>query len=71
VSLAEPQPARFLTPSDVADRLQVSRSMVYGIVKRGELAATWIGRLPRITEVDLAAYLERARAAPPARGAGG
>jgi excisionase family DNA binding protein len=66
-----PSTGKYLTPGDVAERLRVSRSMVYGIVKRGELAATWVGRLPRITEGDLAAYLERARAAPPARGAGG
>lgn len=51
-----------LTPDDIAKRLAVSRSMAYTLIKRGELPALYIGRLPRVTEGELAAYLERARA---------
>ncbi len=47
-----------LTPQDVAMRLQVSRSWVYSAIQRGELPAVHIGRLPRIRESDLAAYID-------------
>ena len=50
-----------LTPDDVAKRLGVSRSMAYALIKRGDLPALYIGRLPRITEADFAGYLARAR----------
>jgi excisionase family DNA binding protein len=39
---------KYFTPADVAERLAVSRSMVYALLKRKALAATFIGRLPRI-----------------------
>jgi excisionase family DNA binding protein len=58
---AVPEPATFFTPDDVAKRFAVSRSMIYALVKRGELGATWIGRLPRISEDDIVKYLARAR----------
>jgi excisionase family DNA binding protein len=48
---------RLLTPDDVAKRLAVSRSMVYALVKTGKLRALHVGRLPRVTEADFAAYL--------------
>jgi excisionase family DNA binding protein len=51
---------RLLTPDDVAKRLSVSRSMIYTLVRRGDLRALRIGRLPRVTETDLAAYLAAA-----------
>jgi excisionase family DNA binding protein len=54
-------PSRLLPPTAVAERLAVSRSMVYALVRRGDLPATYVGRLPRIAEVDLAAYIERQR----------
>jgi len=55
------QPTRLLAPAAVAERLAVSRSMVYALVRRGELPATYVGRLPRIAEADLTAYIERQR----------
>lgn len=50
-----------LTPDEVGQRLSVSRSMVYKLVRVGELPAVYVGRLPRIAETDLAAYIERQR----------
>ena len=47
----------WLTPGDVAERLKVSRSMVYALIRRGDLAAIYIGRLPRVAEGALAEYL--------------
>jgi len=52
-----------LAPTEVAARMAVSRGMVYKLVRTGELAAVYIGRLPRIAEADLAAFLERQRGA--------
>ena len=50
-----------LTPDEVGQRLSVSRSMVYKLVRVGELPAIYVGRLPRIAEPDLVAYIERQR----------
>ena len=49
-----------LTPDEIARRLAVSRSMAYTLIKRGDLPALRIGRLPRVRESDFAAYLARA-----------
>jgi len=35
--------------------------MVYKLVRVGELPAIYVGRLPRIAEPDLVAYIERQR----------
>ncbi len=59
-----PQPAtpseRLLTPDEVATHLRVSRGFVYAVVRRGELKAIYVGRLPRIPESALAEYLAKA-----------
>jgi len=56
-------PARnwLLTPDEVAKRLSVSRSMVYKLLRTRELPVVYVGRLPRIGEIELAAYVERQR----------
>lgn len=54
--------APLLTPDDVAARLQVSRRTVYQLVRSG-LKPTFIGRLLRVREADLAAYVEAQAAA--------
>jgi len=54
--------APLLTPSDVAKRLAVSRSMIYALIHRGDLPALYIGRLPRVRESDLSAYVQQASA---------
>lgn len=48
-----------LTPTEVAERLRISRSMVYQLIRREDLRAIYIGRLPRIPEAALAEYLAR------------
>jgi excisionase family DNA binding protein len=53
------QAGRLLTPDQVGQRLAVSRSMVYKLVRTRVLPALYIGRLPRIEESALAMYLER------------
>jgi excisionase family DNA binding protein len=51
---------RLLTPDDVAERLQVSRRTIQRLVASGQLRPNYIGRLPRFTERELAAYLAAA-----------
>jgi excisionase family DNA binding protein len=53
-------PSALLTPDDVAKRLRVSRSMAYTLIKRGELKALYVGRLPRVRASALAEYLAAA-----------
>jgi excisionase family DNA binding protein len=60
-SVRSPAP-RLLTPREVADMLRVSTSMVRSLTRRGDLAAVYVGRLPRYHEADVAAYLEHQRA---------
>ena len=50
-----------LTPLDVGKRLNVSRSMAYTLIKRGELKAVYVGRLPRVEASELARYIEARR----------
>jgi excisionase family DNA binding protein len=57
-ALAELAP--LLTPNDVAKRLAVSRSMIYALIHRRDLPAVYIGRLPRVRESDLIAYVQHA-----------
>lgn len=52
---------RLLTPLEVAQRLSVSRSMIYMLIQRGEMPAVYIGRLPRVTEDGLRLYLASAK----------
>lgn len=53
---------RFMTPREVAEMLRVSPSMVRALTRRGDLPATYIGRLPRYEEADVSAFLARQRA---------
>ncbi len=43
---------------EVAARLSVSTSTIYGLISRGELAAVRVGSSPRILIEDLQAYIE-------------
>jgi excisionase family DNA binding protein len=56
-----PKAPPLLTPADCATRLAVSRSMVYALIKRGDIRALYIGRLPRVESAELDRYIERAR----------
>jgi excisionase family DNA binding protein len=50
---------RLLTPRQIAERLQCSYSMVLALIRRGNLRAVYVGRLPRVRDVDLTAYIDR------------
>jgi excisionase family DNA binding protein len=52
---------RLLRPKEVAERLGVSQSMVYKLLRVGALGAVYVGRLPRIAAEDLALYVEQGR----------
>ena len=56
---------KLLTPEQVAERLQVTELTVYGWLRRGRLPALKLGRLWRIRQDDLEAFLENARAKAP------
>lgn len=61
VEHAPPAADTFNTPADLAARAKVSRSFIYGEIKRGALKATLFGRLVRISEGDWLAYVEARR----------
>ena len=52
-------PPLLLRPRQIAERLQCSYSMVLALIRRGDLRAVYVGRLPRVREGDLAAYVDR------------
>ena len=52
---------RLLTPAQVAERLAVSRSAIYGWVRAGHLPAIYIGRLPRFSEADVLDFIATGR----------
>lgn len=58
------EPNRALTPSEVADRLQVAKNTVYELIKRGDLRGYRVGNQVRVDEVDLEAYRGQGRPAP-------
>lgn len=47
-----------LTVEDVAERLRVSKKTVYGWLRSGELRSIRLGGLWRISEEDLAQFIE-------------
>lgn len=49
---------RFLTPTEAADRLRVSKMTVYRLIHAGHLPAVQIGKAFRIRVSDLEAYLD-------------
>lgn len=49
---------KFLTPQQVADRLQISRVTVLDYLRKGRLKGHRVGKLWRIKEEDLEAFLE-------------
>lgn len=50
-----------LTPERAAERLDMSRTVIYELMSRGELRSVRIGRSRRIATTDLSAYVERLR----------
>ena len=54
-----------LTVEEAANRLGIGRTLMYALVKDGEVESVHIGRLRRIPADALPRYLERLRAALP------
>lgn len=54
-----------LTVEEAADRLGIGRTLMYALVKNGEVESVHIGRLRRIPADALARYLEQLRTALP------
>ncbi|MEO7194999.1 MAG: excisionase family DNA-binding protein [Pseudonocardiaceae bacterium] len=52
-----------LTVEEAADRLGIGRTLMYALVKDGEVESIHIGRLRRIPADALPRYLERLRTA--------
>lgn len=52
-----------LTVEEAADRLGIGRTLMYALVKDGEIESVHIGRLRRIPADALPRYLERLRTA--------
>jgi excisionase family DNA binding protein len=50
----------FLTPTEAAGRLRVSKMTVYRLIHGGHLPAVQIGKAFRIRAADLESYLEAA-----------
>lgn len=62
-----PPPILYLTVNDVAARLQISTSSVYLLIEHGQLPHHRVGarrRAIRVSEDDLAAYLNGCREKP-------
>jgi len=55
---------RWLSTGDVADQLGVTTRTIYRLIDDGELAASRIGRLIKVRESDLTAYLAAAQITP-------
>jgi len=51
-------PDRLLSPKRVAEELNVSIWTVYRLIKRGDLVAIRVGRLLRIPESSLEAFID-------------
>lgn len=52
-------PAVLLTVEEAAQRLRVSRTTMFGLIKSGEVESVQIGRLRRIRPDALTAYTQR------------
>ena len=51
----------FMSIEEVADLLGVNYQLIYRLVRSGELRAARIGRVYRVAQTDLDAYLEQAK----------
>lgn len=68
MSPSDGRPVRLLlTVDEAAKRLGIGRTLMYALVKDGEVESVHIGRLRRIPADALPLYLERLRAALPKR----
>ena len=51
---------KFYTAQEVADKLKIKKTTVYELIKRGELSSSKIGKQLRVSEEQLAQYLDGA-----------
>ncbi len=69
VSTPPDGPARLLlTVEEAADRLGIGRTLMYALVKDGDVESVHIGRLRRIPAEALPAYLDKLRNSLPKTG---
>ncbi|MHB1987823.1 MAG: helix-turn-helix domain-containing protein [Acidimicrobiales bacterium] len=59
-----PEPIRWMSTGEVAEYLGVNTRTLYRMIDEGELAAYKFGRVIRLQETDVVAFVERARIAP-------
>jgi excisionase family DNA binding protein len=57
MSTIETVARRLLRPEEVAEALNIGRTMVYGLMKSGELRSVKIGHLRRVLPEDVDAYV--------------
>ena len=55
---------KYLTIDEVAALLKVNYQLIYRLVRTGEIPSSRIGRVYRIADPDLDAYLEKTRTVP-------
>lgn len=53
-----PSGSKFLTASEAAERMRVSKMTVYRLIRSGKLPAVQIGKAYRVRERDLEGYLD-------------
>ena len=54
-----------LTPEEAAEALRVGRTMIYALMKAGDLRSVHIGRSCRISRAELERYVQHLQAPPP------
>ncbi len=59
-----PEPIRWMSTSEVSDYLGVNTRTLYRLIDEGDLPAYKFGRVIRLQESDVLAFVERARIAP-------
>lgn len=55
---SSPSGRRFLTASEAAERMRVSKMTVYRLIKAGKIPAVQIGKAYRVREDELERYLD-------------
>ncbi|AEF82772.1 helix-turn-helix transcriptional regulator [Leadbettera azotonutricia] len=53
-----------LTAEDVAHQLRIKKLTVYGLIKRGELSSSRVGKQVRVSQADINSYLEASKTGP-------
>ena len=62
--LPEPETRRLLDASDVAERLHISQSHAYNLMRCGAIVTVRLGRNVRVTEADLQTFIQGQRQEP-------